>query len=163
MRKQREYDLLKILAQHHTYGRYKSARVWDGQPVGVICWEVPNTACKVLRDYSFCWNNLQALEIMPLVVHCQLLHNTFLEQDQHKWAMLRLVQDITGYESGAPKTRSYSLFQKDLFPTCIKHTSESVTATLKISLQPFIPLNIPPVWQKTKLCEYKQKVKFYHS
>lgn len=35
--------------------------------------------------------------------------------------------------------------KKGVFPTCIKHSSKTVTATLKISPQPFIPLNIPPV------------------
>lgn len=150
------------MAQHHDNRLYKTTRV-GGHPVGAMCWEVPNTAHKLLRDYSLCWNNLQALGMTPLVVHCQLLHNTFLEWDQRKWARLCLVWDIMGYESGALKT-SWSLFlKKDMFPTCIKHTSKTVTATLKISLQPFIPLNIPPVWQKTKICEYKWKVKFHHS
>lgn len=72
---------------------------------------------QVLRDYSLCWNNLQALGMTPLVVHCQLLHNTFLEWDQRKWARLCLVWDIMGYESGAPKT-SWSLFFKK---TCFQH------------------------------------------
>lgn len=62
-----------------------------------------------------------------------------------------------GYESGARQAVLF-LEKKYTFPTCIKHNSKAVTATLKISLQLFIPLNIPPILQKTKICEYKWKV-----
>lgn len=51
-----------------------------------------------------------------------------------------------GYESGERQAGLFLEKKKNIFPTCIKHASKILTATLKISLQ----LNIPPYMTENK-------------